>query len=158
VRLEGLGQLKNPMTSRFEPGTFRPVAYYQLRYSVPSIIKKAKKVKKVKLSLCLTNLALRHEGVCGSGCTDPHYLDLGTSWRRVVSFTLLPLYSRERAPGTYGIGGWVGPTAGLDDLEKRKFLTLPGLELRPLGHPARGQSLYRLRHPGSPQYFIMVHS
>jgi hypothetical protein len=27
--------------------------------------------------------------------------------------------------------------AGLDDLEKRKFLTLPGLELRPLGRPAR---------------------
>jgi hypothetical protein len=26
--------------------------------------------------------------------------------------------------------------AGLDDLEKRKFLTLPGLELRPLGRPA----------------------
>jgi hypothetical protein len=25
--------------------------------------------------------------------------------------------------------------AGLDDLEKRKFLTLPGLELRPLGRP-----------------------
>jgi hypothetical protein len=28
----------------------------------------------------------------------------------------------------------------LDDLEKRKFLTLPGLELRPLGRPARRQS------------------
>jgi hypothetical protein len=28
-------------------------------------------------------------------------------------------------------------------------LTLPGLELRPLGRPARSQSLYRLRHPGS---------
>jgi hypothetical protein len=27
--------------------------------------------------------------------------------------------------------------AGLDDLEKRTFLTLPGLELRPLGRPAR---------------------
>jgi hypothetical protein len=27
--------------------------------------------------------------------------------------------------------------ASLDDLEKRKFLTLPGLELRPLGRPAR---------------------
>jgi hypothetical protein len=27
--------------------------------------------------------------------------------------------------------------AGLDDLEKRKFLTLPGLELRHLGRPAR---------------------
>jgi hypothetical protein len=30
----------------------------------------------------------------------------------------------------------VDPRAGLDDVEKRKFLTLPGLELRPLGRPA----------------------
>jgi hypothetical protein len=30
-----------------------------------------------------------------------------------------------------------GPTAGLDDVEMRKFLTLPELELRPLGRPAR---------------------
>jgi hypothetical protein len=37
----------------------------------------------------------------------------------------------KRAPGTYWIGGWVDPTAGLDDMEKRKFLTLSGLELRP---------------------------
>jgi hypothetical protein len=44
----------------------------------------------------------------------------------------------------------VGPGAGLDDVEKTKFLTLPGLELRPLGRPARGHSLYRLRYPGSP--------
>jgi hypothetical protein len=43
----------------------------------------------------------------------------------------------ERAPGTHWIGGWVGLRAGLDDVEKRKFLTLPGLELRPLGRPAR---------------------
>jgi hypothetical protein len=35
---------------------------------------------KVKLSLCSTSEALRHEGVCGSGCIDPHFLDLGTSW------------------------------------------------------------------------------
>jgi hypothetical protein len=28
-------------------------------------------------------------------------------------------------------------------MEKRKFLTLPGLELRPLSSPARSQSLYR---------------
>jgi hypothetical protein len=28
-------------------------------------------------------------------------------------------------------------------MEKLKFLTLPGLELRPLGRPARSQSLYR---------------
>jgi hypothetical protein len=47
-------------------------------------------------------------------------------------------------PGTHWIGGWVGPRAGLDDVEKINFLTLPGLELRP-----RSQSLYRLRYPGS---------
>jgi hypothetical protein len=34
----------------------------------------------------------------------------------------------ERAPGTHCTGGWVGPRAGLYDTEKRKFLTLPGLE------------------------------
>jgi hypothetical protein len=36
---------------------------------------------------------------------------------------------RERI--THWIGGWVGPRAGLDDVEKRRFLSLPGLELRP---------------------------
>jgi hypothetical protein len=43
----------------------------------------------------------------------------------------------------------VNPIAGLDDLEKRKLLTLPGLELQPLSRPALSQSLYRLRYPGS---------
>jgi hypothetical protein len=35
----------------------------------------------VKLSLCLTSQALRHEGVWGSGCIGPHIPDFGTSWR-----------------------------------------------------------------------------
>jgi hypothetical protein len=52
-------------------------------------------------------------------------------------------------PGTHWIGGWVGPRAGLDYVEKRKFLTAPGLELQPLARPARSQSLYRLSYPGS---------
>jgi hypothetical protein len=52
-------------------------------------------------------------------------------------------------PGTHLIGGWVDPRAGLDDVEKRKFLTLPGLQLRPVGRPARSLSLYGLRYPGS---------
>jgi hypothetical protein len=43
----------------------------------------------------------------------------------------------------------VGPRTGLDDMEKRKFLPLLGLELRPLGRPVRSQSLYRLPYPGS---------
>jgi hypothetical protein len=55
----------------------------------------------------------------------------------------------ERAPDTHWIGDWADPRAVLDDVEKRKFLTLPGLELRTLGHAARSQSLYRLRYPGS---------
>jgi hypothetical protein len=41
----------------------------------------------------------------------------------------------ERAPGTHWTGGWVDFRVDLDDLEK--ILTLPGLELRPLGRPAR---------------------
>jgi hypothetical protein len=45
--------------------------------------------------------------------------------------------SGEGAPGTHWIGGWVGTRAGLDDVEKRKLLTLPGLELRLVGRPAR---------------------
>jgi hypothetical protein len=53
-----------------------------------------------------------------------------------------------RVPGTHWIGGWVDPRAGLD-VEKRKFLTLPGLELRTLGRPTRSQSLYRIRYPDS---------
>jgi hypothetical protein len=45
--------------------------------------------------------------------------------------------SEERAPGTHWIGGWVDPRAGFEHVQNRKFLTLPGLELRPLGRPAR---------------------
>jgi hypothetical protein len=72
----------------------------------------------VKLSLCLTNLALCHESVWGIGCIDRHFLDLalvGGEWSasRPGHFT-----AGERAPGTPWIGGWVGPRAGLDEVEK----------------------------------------
>jgi hypothetical protein len=36
---------------------------------------------------------------CGNGCIDSRFLDLGTNWRWMVSFTPWPLYPRERAPG-----------------------------------------------------------
>jgi hypothetical protein len=42
--------------------------------------------------------------------------------------------SGERTPGTHWIGDLVGPRAGLEDVEKRKFFTVSGLEIRPLGH------------------------
>jgi hypothetical protein len=57
--------------------------------------------------------------------------------------------SGERASAAHWIEGWVGHRAGLNEVEKRKFLTLPGLELRLFGRSARTQSLYRLRYPGS---------
>jgi hypothetical protein len=52
---------------------------------------------------------------------------------------------RVRVPGTHWITGRVGPKAVLDNTEKRKFLTLTGLELQPLSRPECSQSLYRLR-------------
>jgi hypothetical protein len=55
----------------------------------------------------------------------------------------------DRASATHWTGEWLGPRTGLVDVEKIKFLPLPRLELRPLGHPACRQSLYRLPYPGS---------
>jgi hypothetical protein len=43
----------------------------------------------------------------------------------------------------------VGPIGGLDDMEKRKFLTLPGFEPRSLECPTRSQSLYQSLYAGS---------
>jgi hypothetical protein len=89
----------------------------------------------------------------GSGCIDQHFLDLGTSWRWVVSFTPRPLYPRGKRP-RYPFDRRLG---GLQSRSGRcggkKFLTLPGLEFRPLGRPARSQSLYRLRYPSYFRYY-----
>jgi hypothetical protein len=65
----------------------------------------------------------------------------------------------ERSSGTYWIGGWVDPRAGLNDIEKRKFLTLPGLELRPLCRPARSQSRIKVVVPKmcATHYFQLVY-
>jgi hypothetical protein len=65
----------------------------------------------------------------------------------------------ERAPGTLWIGGWVDPRAGMDDVVMRKIVTLPGLKVRTLDRPARRQSLYRLRYPGShtSAYRLLIH-
>jgi hypothetical protein len=60
----------------------------------------------------------------------------------MVSFTTRPFHRRGKSPGNHWIGGWVDPRAGLNDVENRKFLTLPGLEFRTPGLPACSQSLY----------------
>jgi hypothetical protein len=59
-----------------------------------------------KLSLCLTNCALRHDDVSVEGCKllDRRFLDLRTSWRLMVSFTSRQLYLRYPS-----IGDWICP-------------------------------------------------
>jgi hypothetical protein len=72
----------------------------------------------------------------GIRCIDQHFFTsalVGGEWSTSRPGRFTP---GERAPGTHWIGGWVGLRAGLDDLEKREFFTLPGLELRPLGRPS----------------------
>jgi hypothetical protein len=70
----------------------------------------------------------------------------------MVSFMPDRFTPGERAAGSHWIGGWVNPKIGLDDVEKRKILTLTGLELLPFCGPARSQSLYRLSYPSLKKY------
>jgi hypothetical protein len=76
-------------------------------------------------------------------------LDLGTRWGWVVSVTPRSRFSPgERTPGTHCTGGWVGPRAGLDTETRGKILSsLPGIEPRSPGRPARSQTLYWLSYP-----------
>jgi hypothetical protein len=82
----------------------------------------------------------------GSGGIAPHILDLGTRWRRVVSFTLRPLYPQVKSP-RYPLGGWVDPRGGLNTVVKRKIPS-PRRDSNP-DHPIvqPSQSVYRLSYP-----------
>jgi hypothetical protein len=53
------------------------------------------------------------------------------------------LHTGKIALGAHWIGGWVGPTGGLDNMKKRKNLLLPGIEPQPCS-----TSLYRLSYHG----------
>jgi hypothetical protein len=61
------------------------------------------------------------------------------------------LYRREKSP-RYWIGGWVGPRAGLEDVEK----ILDPIVTRTPTHPARSQWLYRLRNPEKNKCFNRI--
>jgi hypothetical protein len=71
------------------------------------------------------------------------FLNLGT--RRGVWLASRPgrLYPWER-PGTHCTGGCVGPGAGLDRCGKSRPTGIRSPDL-----PARSESLYQLRYPGS---------
>jgi hypothetical protein len=112
-------------------------------------------LKMLKLSLCLIikHNAMKTSGGGGGGeGIAPPFLTAaldGDEWSASRPCRFTP---GEKAPGTHWIGRWVGLRVGPDDVEKRKFLTLRGLELRLLGRPARSLSLYRLSYPSS-SYF-----
>jgi hypothetical protein len=61
--------------------------------------------------------------------------------------TALPPGIEPRYPLHRRLGG---PQSLSGRYREEKILTIPGLELRHLGRPARRQSLYRLLYPGSP--------
>jgi hypothetical protein len=100
---------------------------------------------KVKLSLCLSNWALCHEGIWGSGYIDPHFLNLSTSWKWVVSFPLYLLgkglwYPLDRRlGGPQSQSGWHGEEKILDPTRAQTLTP---------GHPACSLSLY-WRYPDS---------
>jgi hypothetical protein len=67
-----------------------------------------------------------------SGCIDRILLTsalVGGKWSASHPGRFTPW---EISSGTHWIGGWLGPRASLDNIEKCKLLTLPGLELRSL--------------------------
>jgi hypothetical protein len=76
----------------------------------------------VKLSLCLINQASRHEGVSGSGVIALAFLTSAIDGVEWPPSRPCGLTSGERTLGPHWIWGWVGPRAGLDDVEKRRIL------------------------------------
>jgi hypothetical protein len=52
------------------------------------------------------------------------FLDLGTRWRWVVSFTPLLLYPRGKSPNARWIGGWVGTRVGVDAQKRNQILIM----------------------------------
>jgi hypothetical protein len=72
------------------------------------------------------------------------FLDPSTSWSLAVSLIRLLLYPWGKSPQYPLDRRLCGPRDSLDGMEKWKFLTLPGLELRPLSHRICSQLLYWL--------------
>jgi hypothetical protein len=98
------------------------------------------KCKFVHVINTLNKMHLRHNGVWRYSST---ILDLDTRRRFVVSQPYAPsrFIPREIVPGTHWIGGWLGPGAGLEAVEKRNIL--PSRESN-RDRLARSPSLYRL--------------
>jgi hypothetical protein len=67
---------------------------------------------KVKFSPYLTNKHYAMKTYGGSESRDPRFLDLGSSWKSVISFTLQPLYPQGKSPRYPLDRGLCGPKKG----------------------------------------------
>jgi hypothetical protein len=77
----------------------------------------------------------------------PCFLDLDASWSgQLHTPAALPPGEEPPVPIGWEAGWTSGPVW---TWRRKKFLTLPTFELRPLGRRSRSQSLNRLRYPGS---------
>jgi hypothetical protein len=91
------------------------------------------------MSLCSCNWAPSHENVLGSGGLTTRILDLGTTWRWVVTFTRRSLYPQRKSPWYLldrrlsGPQSWSGRGG-----EEKNSQPLPGLEppiIQPMAIP-----------------------
>jgi hypothetical protein len=72
----------------------------------------------------------------------------------VVRLKPQPLYPQGKIPGILWTGGWMGPRASLDAMEK-KVISCPGGESNP-GLQARSPSLYPLGYPISHEFCVLL--
>jgi hypothetical protein len=70
------------------------------------------KVKKIKLSLCLTNLALRYKDVWGSGFIDPRFLDVGSELEMSCQLHTPASLPPEKEPTVLNGGEWSASRTG----------------------------------------------
>jgi hypothetical protein len=65
---------------------------------------------------------------------------------------------RGGAPGTYSLGGRLGPRASMDTVEKRNLLPLPGIEPRFLAHPAHSLVTILFVQPSSKFVCVYIYN
>jgi hypothetical protein len=65
----------------------------------------------------------------GSGGIAPHILNLGTRWKKLVSFTNRSLYPGGTDPITHWVRGSVGPKTGVNLAGKRNITAPAGNQI-----------------------------
>jgi hypothetical protein len=89
--------------------------------------------------LCLIKQAPHQEDIW-SRRTAPSFLTLALGRGKWSASCPSHITHRERAPGAHWIGGWMGPSTGLDAVEKRR-ISCPCWEANP-SSPAHSPLLY----------------